>query len=106
MTKEKTTMYQLENNLIDELNDNKKEILESQYPDDLIMEYAESWIPIYNSDLIEALSEDHSLAYVDDSGILGENPDVHQIIRCSIYEKLMSVASNWLYENQKEKEVA
>ena len=102
MTQEKTTMQQLEKNLIDELNDNKKEILESQYPDDLIMEYADSWIPIYNSDLIEALSEDHTLAYVDDAGILGENPDVHQIIRCSIYEKLMSIASNWLYENQKE----
>ena len=102
MTQEKTTMHQLEKNLIEELNDNKKQILDSQYPEDLINEYVEGWIPIYNSDLIEALSEDHSLAYVDDTGILGENPDVHQIIRCSIYEKLSNVGHNWLYENQKE----
>tara|TARA_R100000697_G_scaffold4140_3_gene9024 strand:+ start:79 stop:393 length:315 start_codon:yes stop_codon:yes gene_type:complete len=102
MTQEKTTMHQLEKNLIEDLNDNKKEILDSQYPEDLITEYVDSWIPIYNSDLIEALSEDHSLAYVDDTGILGENPDVHQIIRCSIYEKLCHVGHNWLYENQKE----
>ena len=33
---DKTTMYQLEKNLIDELNDNKKEILEHEYPSDLI----------------------------------------------------------------------
>lgn len=98
----KTTMYQLEKNLIDELNDNKKEILDSKYPEDLMMEYVDGWIPIYNSDLIEALSEDHTLAYVDDTGILGENPDVHQIIRCSIYEKLSSIAHKWLYDNQKE----
>lgn len=102
MTQEKTTMQQLEKNLIDELNDNKKEILESQYPDDLITEYADGWIPVYNSDLIEALSEDHSLAYVDDPGILGDNPDVHQIIRCAIYERLSSVAHDWLYKNKKE----
>jgi hypothetical protein len=98
----KITMHQLEKNLIEELNDNKKQILDSQYPEDLINEYVDGWIPIYNSDLIEALSEDHSLAYVDDTGILGENPDVHQIIRCSIYEKLSNIGNNWLYENQKE----
>ena len=102
MTQKKTTMHQLEKNLIEELNDNKKQILDSQYPEDLITEYVDGWIPIYNSDLIEALSEDHSLAYVDDTGILGENPDTYQFIRCSIYEKLSHVGHNWLHENQKE----
>jgi hypothetical protein len=106
MTKEKTTVHQLEKNLIDELNDNKKEILEHEYPSDLITEYADSWIPVYNSDLIEALSEDHTLAHVDDEGLLPENPSVHDIIRTAIYERLSAAAYEWLNENENKKEVA
>ena len=101
----KTTMHQLEIDLIDELNDNKKEILEHEYPSDLITEYADGWIPIYNSDLIEVLSSDHTLANVDDTGILPQNPSVHDIIRMAIYERLSNVAYEWLNDNEK-KEVA
>ena len=43
---DKTTMHQLEIDLIDELNNNKKEILEREYPSDLITEYADSYVPI------------------------------------------------------------
>ena len=106
MTQEKTTMHQLEKNLIDELNNNKKEILEHEYPSDLITEYADSWIPVYNSDLIETLSEDHTLAHVDDEGLLPENPSVHDIIRVAIYERLIAAAYEWLNENENKKEVA
>ena len=102
----KTRINQLEKNLIDELNDNKKEILENQYPSDLITEYADGWIPVYNSDLIEALSDDPSLAYVDDHGLLPENPGVHDIIRTSVYERLIAAAYEWLNENENKKEVA
>ena len=98
-------MYQLEKNLIDELNDNKKEILEREHPSDLIHEYADGWIPVYNSDLIDALSSDHSLCDVDDTGLIPENPSVHDIIRTAIYERLIGVAYEWLNENEK-KEVA
>ena len=99
------SMYQLEKNLIDELNDNKKEILEREYPSDLITEYADGWIPIYNSDLIETLSSDDSLSNVDDTGLLPENPSVHDIIRTAIYERLIGVAYEWLNDNEK-KDVA
>jgi len=105
MTQEKTTMHQLEQDLVDELNSNKKEILENQYPEDAIRELADSYVPIYNYDLIEALSCDHTLAYVDDNGLLPENPGVHDIIRMAIYEKLINAAHTWLDDNQK-KEVA
>ena len=101
----KTTMHQLEIDLIDELNDNKKEILEHEYPSDLITEYADGYVPIYNYDLIEALSSDHTLANVDDTGILPQNPSVHDIIRTAIYERLIGVAYEWLNDNE-EKEVA
>ena len=102
---DKTTMYQLEENLVDDLNDNKKEILEHKYPSDLITEYTDGWIPIYNSDLIEVLSSDHTLANVDDTGLLPQNPSVHDIIRMAIYERLINVAHTWLSDNEK-KEVA
>jgi len=105
MTQEKTTIHQLEKDLVDELNSNKKEILENQYPEDTIRELADSYVPIYNYDLIEALSCDHTLAYVDDNGLLPENPGVHDIIRMAIYEKLINAAHTWLDDNQK-KEVA
>ena len=105
MTQEKMTIYQLEENLIDELNSNKKEILENQYPEDAIRELADSYVPIYNYDLIDALSCDHTLAYVDDTGLIPENPGVHDIIRMAIYERLSNAAHIWLDDNQK-KEVA
>jgi len=102
MTKEsKTTIYQLEKNLIDDLNENKKEIINSVYPEDLISEYVDNWIPIYNSDLIEVLSSDHNLAYVNDVGLLPENPNVHDIIKSSIYEKLNRVGFDWFIQNRK-----
>jgi len=102
---DKTTMHQLEKNLIDELNNRKEEILEHEYPSDLINECADSWIPVYNSDLIEALSSDPSLAYVDDHGLLPTDPGVHDIIRVAIYERLTGVAYEWLNDNEK-KDVA
>ena len=102
---DKTTMHQLEKNLIDELNDNKKEILERENPSDLINQYADGWIPVYNSDLIEALSSDPSLAYVDDHGLLPTDPSVHDMISTAIYERLIGVAYEWLNDNEK-KDVA
>ena len=101
---EKITMYQLEKDLIEELNDNKKEILEHEYPSDLITEYADGYVPIYNSDLIDVLGSDHTLSQVDDYGLLPENPSVHDILRTAIYERLISVAYEWLTKNEKQKE--
>ena len=98
-------MHQLEKNLIEELNDNKKDILEHEYPSDLIHEYADGWIPIYNGDLIDVLGSDHALAEVDDYGLLPQNPSVHDIIRTAIYERLIGVAYEWLNDNEK-KDVA
>tara|TARA_R100001443_G_scaffold41349_1_gene54784 strand:- start:366 stop:692 length:327 start_codon:yes stop_codon:yes gene_type:complete len=99
---DKTTMHQLEKSLVDELNDNKKEILEREYPSDILHEYVDGWIPIYNGDLIDVLGSDHTLSEIDDRGLLPENPSVHDIIRTSIYERLINVAYEWLNENEKE----
>ena len=53
-------MYQLEKNLIDELNDNKKEILENE---DLLHEYVDSHIPVYNYDRLLLACDDLWLGY-------------------------------------------
>ena len=102
MTQQKLTMYQLEKDLIEELNNFKKEILEHRCPSDLITEYTDGYVPIYNSDLIDVLGSDHTLSQVDDYGLLPENPNVHDILRTAIYERLISVAYKWLSKNEKE----
>ena len=102
MTQQKLTMYQLEKDLIEELNDNKKEILEHEHPGDLITEYTDGYVPIYNSDLIDVLGSDHTLTKVDDYGLLPKNPNVHDILRTAINERLISVAYEWLSKNKKE----
>ena len=44
MSEEKRlTMYQLEKDFQEELEDNKSEILEAKYPEDIIHEMADSW---------------------------------------------------------------
>jgi len=70
-------IYTLEQNLIEELSDNKKEILNSLYPEDLIHEYADGWVPIYNYDVLETVQSDMYLIgeaeeLESDSGIIGK----------------------------------
>ena len=105
MTQEKTIIHQLEKDLVDELNSNKKEILENQYSEDSVTELADSYVPVYNFDLLECLSLDYTLAQVDDTGLLPENPSVHDIVRIAICERLMNAAHTWLYDNQKKEVV-
>jgi len=90
----KQDIYTLEQNLIEELNDNKEEIFESTYPEDLINEYAYSWVPIYNYDLLKVAQSDLTLGYTHDSDI-GEG-DVYQQLTWSIHERLMNVGYQWL----------
>jgi hypothetical protein len=94
MDNNKQDIYTLEQNLIEELNDNKEEILESKYPEDLINEYADSWVPIYNYDLLKVAQSDLTLGYVHDSDI-GEG-DVYFLLSCSIRERLTNIGWNWL----------
>ena len=96
----KQNIYTLEQNLIEELNDNKEEILESTYPEDLVNEYAESWIPVYNYDLLKVAQSDLTLGYIHDSD-QGEADDIYQMLTWSIYERLISVGHRWL-DNQVE----
>ena len=93
----KQNIYTLEQNLIEELNNNKEEILESTYPEDLVNEYAYSWVPVYNYDLLEVAQSDLTLGYTHDyyDSYIKEG-DVYQQLTKSIHERLMSVGYQWL----------
>lgn len=60
------------------------------YLNDYSHELIDGVIPVYYSDLASLLAENNSFAYVDDHGLLPENPDVWQIISTSIFEYLSS----------------
>ena len=92
----KQDIYTLEQNLIEELNDNKEEILEGSCPEDVVSEYADSWIPIYNYDLLEVAQSDLTLGY-NDFEIEG---DIYAQLSFSIYQRLQAVGDKWLQDNQ------
>jgi len=107
MTK-KISMYQLEKNLVDELNDNKKEILENE---NLLHEYVDSHVPVYNYDRLLLACDDLWLGYPSESGASEGCDNAYDIIAHNIYEKLMEVAQEWfndckVMEAENPKEVA
>jgi hypothetical protein len=99
---DKTTMHELEKNLIQELNDNKEEILENE---DLLYEYVDSHVPVYNYDRLQLACDDLWLGYPSESGISEGCDNAYDIIAHNIYEKLMEKAQSWLNDNEK-KDVA
>lgn len=106
MTQQKLTMYQLEKDLIEELNDNEKEILEHQHPEDVLHNYVEYNIPACNYDRLQLACDDLWLGYPSESGLSDGCNDAYSIIATNIYEKLSEAAHNWLNEKQQESEVA
>jgi len=99
----KNNIYTLEQNLIEELNNNKEEILNSSYPEDLINDYADSWIPIYNWDVLETAQSDLYLLNEADEDETGGS--IIQKIQTAIYYRLTDAGNKWLQDNQ-DQEVA
>jgi DNA-binding PadR family transcriptional regulator len=99
----KNNIYTLEQNLIEELNDNKEEILNSSYPEDLINDYADGWIPIYNWDVLETAQSDLYLLNEADEDETGGS--IIQKIQTAIYYRLTDAGNKWLQDNQ-DQEVA
>ena len=99
MTDKKVSMYQLEQNLLHDLNDNKDQILNNE---DLLTEYVESAVPVYNYDLLLLACDDLYLGYPND--YIGEAEykyDAYEIIKWNVYEKLFNFANDWLNQNRK-----
>ena len=101
-----TTWYELKNNLKEELENLKEEILNEEYPEDRMHEITDSWIPIYNSDLAKLLADNPELGIIEDSGLIDlENINIFKIIQVSIYESLSQIAYEWLEEARSEAEL-
>ena len=87
------TMYELKKDLIEELNDNKQEILEN---DELIYEFVDSNVPIMNYDLLKLACDDLYLGFPDEEGISESADNAYDIIKANVYCELMTEAHTWL----------
>jgi hypothetical protein len=92
----KYSLWHISKDLIAELEDNKEEILEHQYPEDLVSEYVDSNISVYTYDQLMIYANNHNDLdlYDNDSGNF-QDAIVH-----AIYEYLHSEATMWLCEQQ------
>lgn len=86
------TMYELENDVRQEVRDRAIELLESRYSSYILNEIADSNVPIYNREKVECLLDDFSLAEVEDEGLISGVTNVFDILGVSIYERLLYIA--------------
>ena len=89
------SLHTLEAELIQDLEDNKEEILESN--GDYLNEYVDGSISVYTYDQIMIYANNSELWY-ESSNLNGET--VQQQIVDVIYEHLSGVAHQWLHEQQ------
>lgn len=97
MTDEDYSLSSIEEDLIAELEDNKKEILESERMEDYLHEYVDSNISPYTYVQIMIYANNLELWHMS-SGLGGET--VQEQIVDVIYEHLSDVAHQWLHEQQ------
>ena len=102
-----TTLNDIVNNMLEELNDDKEEIFENMYPEDVVHEYVDSHIPLWSAALFSILHDEGTALALDDSGLWdydsekGAFENVERLIQACIYERLSNEAHAWLY-NQAE----
>ncbi len=105
MTDEKpTTLWDLEQGIKAEIRERAKELLEdTAYPEDVVVEMVDTWVPIYNSDLLNVAANDMDMAILEPE--LGPafdgTPTPINIIAANIYEALQAVALEEWAEIQK-----
>ena len=96
----KLTMYQLEKDFLEELENNKNEILEAKYPEDLLGERADSWVPVYNYDRLQLACDDLWLGYPSEGYVTKDCENAYDIIAVNIYERLVIIGYDWLEQRQ------
>ena len=93
------SLHTLEQELIEDLEDNKEEILESN--GDYLNDYVDGSISVYTYDQIMIYAYNSDLWYMEST--LGGTTIQQQIVEV-IFEHLSGVAHNWLHEKQQELE--
>ena len=96
----KLTMYQLEKDFLEELEDCKSEILEDKYPEDLLNERADSWVPVYNYERLQLACDDLWLGYPSEGYVTKDCDNAYDIIAINIYERLVIIGYDWLEQRQ------
>ena len=76
-------------------------ILSQRYPEDYVREIADGWIPVYNGDLVDLLSDNMSLGYPDDNGIVDGVTNVFDFLIATVSEALTLHAFS-VYEDEKD----
>ena len=75
--------------------------LQDAYPEDQVIEIADSAVPIYTSEVMECAAESAEIfAGPDDRGLLGENATPEEQIKIALYELASGIAHNRLNERQ------
>ena len=103
-----TKLDQLEKDLLKQLNDDMKYILAEQYPEEMLYEYIDNAIPIYNDELLQVFFEEGSNLTIDDQGLweydknLTPFMNVLKLIQTGIYCHLSQPAFKWLDEQQEQ----
>ena len=95
----KYSLWHITKDLLDELEDNKEEILEHEYPQDLVSEYVDSNISVYTYDQIMIFANNNDLWHRTDE--FGAD-DINQKIVGAIYSYLAEEADVWLFNKQEE----
>ena len=98
----KLTIYQLEKDFLEDLEECKTEILEATYPEDIIHERADSWVPDYNYSRLQLACDDLWLGYPSEGGLTQDCDNAYDIIAINIYERLSNIGHEWLEHAQKE----
>jgi len=97
------TIEELKQDLLEELNDRKDEILGSEYPEDIIHEIVDSHVPVYTQSILKVVMSDLDLAFIVPEVRGGNGSDCAvNILIGVIYEELREVADEWLQSQQKE----
>jgi len=81
--------------MVEAMRGERNQIMCDNYPQDRASEWADSYTPVYNSELLEMAQDNLWLGHgPDDSCYLPEDTrDAYTIIRMAVYEHLHEVAS-------------
>ena len=102
MSEEKRlTIYQLEKDFLEDLEECKTEILEAKHPEDIIHERADSWVPDYNYSRLQLACDYLWLGYPSESGLTQDCDNAYDIIAINIYEHLLNIGHEWLEHARK-----
>lgn len=97
MSKETYYYKDLVKSFEEALDEQKEDILKDKYPEDVILEIAYSFVPVYNYDLLQYASDELWLAVYEPEI---EAKNAIDCIKFNIYEDFLGKGNEWLERNK------